>query len=61
MFVDLARVTDSVIFFEGSDKGGISFRDLEGGAGYDDVRGVSTARPFLAVGAVTEGGYCGLT
>ena len=60
MFVDFARVSDGVIRFEGADYGRVAFGNVEGGAVHDDVGGVGAAGPFLTVGAVAEGGYCGL-
>ncbi len=53
MLVDLARVADGVVGLGGA------LCDVEGGAGDDDVGGVGGAGPFLAVGAVAEGGCCG--
>ena len=56
MLVDLPRVSNGVIGLQGADEWRVALHDLEGCSGYDDVRGICSARPFLAIGAVAEGG-----
>ena len=55
MLVDLSRVSDGVIRLECADEWRITLRDLEGCSWYNDIGGVCSARPFLAIGAVAEG------
>lgn len=54
VFVDLARVALGVVGFGGA------LGHFEGLARHDYVGGVGCAGPFLAVGAVAEGGGFGL-
>ena len=56
MLVDLSRGTDAVVGLDAA----VALEDFEVGAWYHDVGGVGAAGPFLAVGAVAEGGYCWL-
>ena len=57
MLVDLSRITDGVVRLKRSNERGVSCENFEGRSGDDNVRGVGSARPFLAIDAVAEG--CG--
>jgi hypothetical protein len=54
VLVDLSRIANCVVSFEGSNNGRVAFGDVEGSTWNDDVRSVGAAGPLLAIGTMAK-------